>query len=91
MTIERKMALATAAAALLTACTPNDTGLGNAVKSNNMAQVVDPDPGHEGAASADGNQVAGAQARHRTDTVKQPTPVNTTAGGSGSGSSSGGN
>ena len=96
MTIDRKWALAVSSLALLAGCSPNDTGIGNAVKSNNVAQIVDPEPTHEGAVAADGNQVAGAQQRYRTDNVKKPASVSTTSGSggsgsSGSGSSSGGN
>lgn len=98
MTIDRKYMLACPLAlALLAGCTPNDTGIGNAVKSNNMAQVVNPEPEYAEAMTADGSQTAAAQDRYNKGEVKKPVGVKTTTGGSGSGgggrsgSSSGGN
>jgi hypothetical protein len=84
MTIKRIIAVGAAALAV-SACTPNDIGLGNAVKANHAAQIVEPDPKHEGPMVANGNQAAGAQERYRKGTVKKPTGVSTTTGGSGSG------
>ncbi len=102
MTIDRKIRARSALALalplmLLAGCTPNDTGIGNAVHSNNMAQIVDPEPEYADALTANGNQTAAAQDRYVKGTVTKPTRVNTTSGsgssgsGGGSGSSSGGN
>ena len=80
-----------AALLALAGCTPNDTGIGDAARANYAAQIVDPEPQHAEAITADGSQVAGAQDRYRKGNVKKPAGVKTTGGGSGSGSSSGGN
>lgn len=84
MTIKRVL---TACAALLvvSACTPNDIGLGDAARSNYAAQVVNPEPVYEDAMVADGNQSAAGQERYRKGTVKKPVGVKTTTGGTGSG------
>ena len=76
----------TASAALLvvTACTPNDIGLGDAAKTNYAAQIVNPEPVYEDAMVADGNQAAAGQERYRKGTVKKPVGVKTTTGGIGS-------
>jgi type IV pilus biogenesis protein CpaD/CtpE len=96
MTIDRKIVFAGAALLALAGCTPNDTGIGDAARANYAAQIVDPEPQHAKAMTADGSQVAGAQDRYRKGEVKKPVGVKTTSGGSGggsgrSGSSSGGN
>lgn len=85
MTIKR---ILTASAALLvvSACTPNDIGLGDAVKANYAAQIVNPEPVYEDAMVASGTQSAAGQERYRKGTVKKPVGVKTTTGGSGSGS-----
>ena len=85
MTIKR---ILTASAALLvvSACTPNDIGLGDAARSNYAAHIVNPEPVYEDAIVADGNQAAAGQERYRKGTVKKPVGVKTTTGGSGSGS-----
>ncbi len=90
MTIKRIM---TASVALLavSACTPNDIGLGDAAKANYAAQIVEPDPVYTEAMVANGAQTAAAQDRYRKGTVKKPVGVKTTTGGSGSGSGSGNN
>lgn len=88
MTINRKTILVTSALLALTGCSANDTGLGDSVRSNYAAQIVDPDPEYAEAMTADGNQTAAAQERYRKGEVKQPVGVKTTTGGSGSGSSS---
>lgn len=85
MTIKRIIAGA-ALALMVTACTPNDIGLGNAARANYALQVVDPDPSYEGPQVANGAQTAAAQDRYRKGTVKKPVSVKTTTGGSGSGS-----
>lgn len=93
MTIDRRILFGAAAIACLSGCTANDTGLGDAVRANYAAQIVDPDPTHAEIMAANGNQTAGAQERYRTGSVKKPVGVKTTetmSGGSGSGSSSGG-
>jgi hypothetical protein len=89
MTINRICACA-AVALTITACTPNDVGLGNAARANYAAQVVDPDPQYADAMVANGAQTAAAQDRYRKGTVKKPVGVKTTTGGSGSGSGGGG-
>jgi hypothetical protein len=90
MTIKRIMAVAISALAL-SACTPNDVGLGDAAKANYAAHIVDPDPKYEGEMVANGAQTAAAQDRYRKGTVKKPVGVKTTTGGSGSGSGGGNN
>jgi len=85
MTIKRIIAGA-ALALMVTACTPNDIGLGNAARANYAMQIVEPDPSYEGPLVANGTQTAAAQDRYRKGTVKKPVSVKTTTGGSGSGS-----
>jgi hypothetical protein len=87
MTIKRIIAIGAAALAV-SACTPNDIGLGDAAKANYAAHIVDPDPTYEGPQVADGSQTAAAQERYRKGAVKKPVGVKTTSGGSGSGSGS---
>ena len=87
MNIDRRLLLATPLAVLaLAGCTPNDVTMGGAVKHNIALQVVDPEPNHEGDLTADGSVTAAAQDRYRKGTVKKPTKVNTTTGGSSGGS-----
>ena len=88
MTIKR-IILVGAAASAVSACTPNDIGLGTAAKANYAAQIVEPDPQYDSAMVANGAQTAGAQERYRKGSVKKPVGVKTTSGGSGSGSGSG--
>ena len=90
MTIKRILA-ACAAVLVVSACTPNDIGLGDAAKANYAAQIVNPEPVYAEAMVADGNQAAAGQERYRRGTVKKPVGVKTTTGGSGSGSGSGNN
>jgi type IV pilus biogenesis protein CpaD/CtpE len=90
MTIKRIIAIA-AVALTVSACTPNDIGLGNAARANYAAQIVDPDPIYEGQQVANGAQSAAAQDRYRKGTTKKPVGVKTTSGGSGSGSGGGNN
>jgi type IV pilus biogenesis protein CpaD/CtpE len=78
MTIKRIFAVSAALLAV-TACTPNDTGLGSAAKANYAAQIVEPDPVYEGSMVADGNQTAAAQERYRKGTVKKPASIDTTS------------
>lgn len=75
----------------VSACTPNDIGLGNAAKANYAAHIVDPDPQYADAMVANGAQTAAAQDRYRKGNVKKPVGVKTTTGGSGSGGSSSNN
>lgn len=84
MIIKRYM-LAGAGLLALSACTPNDIGLGNAAKANYAAQTVVPDPTYEEAMVADGNQTAGAQERYRKGTVKKVKSIRTTNSSSGGG------
>lgn len=93
MTINHRIWSVAAATICLSACTANDTGLGNAVRTNYAAQIVDPEPEYSETMVTDGNQSAGAQERYRNGSVKKPVGVKTTetiSGGSGTGSSSGG-
>ena len=84
MTIKRIFACA-AVVLTVTACTPNDIGLGNAARANYAAHVVEPDPQYADAMVANGAQTAAAQDRYRKGTVKKPVGVKTTTGGSSSG------
>ena len=86
MTIKRICAALSALLAV-SACTPNDIGLGDAAKANYAAQIVDPEPVYEDAMVASGGQTAAAQERYRKGTVKKPVGVKTTTSSSGSGSS----
>lgn len=85
MTIKRIFACA-ALALSVAACTPNDIGLGNAVRANYAAQVVEPDPQYADAMVANGAQAAAAQDRYRKGNVKKPVRAETTVSKSGSGS-----
>jgi len=90
MTIKRIILVGFAALAV-SACTPNDVGLGTAAKANYAAQVVEPDPQYDSAMVANGDQTAAAQERYRMGNVKKPVSIKTTSkSGGGSGSSSGG-
>lgn len=75
----------------LSGCTPNDISIGAAVRNNNEAHTVEPDPKYAEEQVADGSQVAGAQQRYRAGAVKKPVRVNTTSGSGSGGGSSGGN
>ena len=77
MTIKRILA-ACAALLVVSACTPNDIGLGDAVKSNYAAQIVNPEPVYTKAMVADGNEAAAGQERYRKGTAKKPVGVRTT-------------
>ena len=92
MIIKRKLPLPLLiiCACAIHGCTPNDITLGAAVKNNNAAQIIDPEPKYTEDQVTLGSQVAGAQERYRTDRVKKPKPVRTTEGGAGQSSSSGG-
>ena len=84
-----------AAGGLAAACTPFDTTLGNAVKTNYALQVINPDPKPGEANPAvieggSGDRSAGAAERYRKGTVKQPQSIQTGAGRSGGGASGGG-
>ncbi len=70
----------------LSACTPNDTTLGGAVRQNYAAQIVNPDPEYDTEKTAAGEPATAAVERYRKGTVKQPVGVSTTnSGGGGSG------
>lgn len=85
MTIDRKtLGCSVLALALLSGCTPNDIGLGDAVRANHAAQIVEPDPQYAEAMTANGDQTAGAQERYRTGKIKKPVGVKTTTGTGGS-------
>ena len=84
--IIKRMLTASVALLVVSACTPNDIGLGDAAKSNYAAQIVNPEPVYAEAMAADGNQAAAGQERYRKGAVKKPVGVKTTTGGSGSGS-----
>lgn len=85
MIIKRLIAAGTVALAI-TACTPNDVGLGDAARANYAAHIIEPDPQYADAMVANGSQAAAAQERYRKGTVKKPVGVKTTTGTSGSGS-----
>jgi type IV pilus biogenesis protein CpaD/CtpE len=89
MTIDRKMLCSGLALALLSGCTANDPGMGDAVRANQAAQIIEPDPQYAEAMTANGDQTAGAQERYRKGSVKQPAGEATTSGVSGGGSSGG--
>lgn len=84
MTIKRILGCVTVALTI-SACTPNDIGLGNSARANYAAQVVDPEPQYVEAMVASGAQTSAAQDRYRKGTVKKPVGVKTTTGGSGGG------
>ena len=69
---------------------PDDAKFGEANRQTMMAQVIDPDPVYEGPAVTSGEHAAGAVERYRTDTVKEPESIRTTAGSGGGSSGSGG-
>lgn len=64
------------AAALGTAGCATDTGLGNAVRQNMAAQVIDPDPQHRGTPmeAGSGDRAALAMWRYRKGRVLDPKP-----------------
>lgn len=79
MNTNRKIAIA-GLSLFLSACSFNDVGLGNAVRANNAAQLVEPDPSYKTAPVGDGAQAAAAQERYRKGTVKTPVGAKTTSG-----------
>jgi hypothetical protein len=86
MTIDRKpMAVLLLGVTVIAGCTPNDITLGAAVRNNNEAQIIEPEPQYADEQTTDGSQVAGAQGRYLTDRVKKPKTIRTTNGESASG------
>jgi hypothetical protein len=81
MTIKRIIAASLAFLAV-SACTPNDIGLGDAAKANYSAHIVEPEPVYTEAMVANGVQTAAAQDRFRKGNVKKPRSIRTTGGGS---------
>ena len=80
MNFDRRMVVA-AVLALTAGCTPTDATFGNAVRQTMAAQVVDPDPQHDGAIpTTEAAKTAAAVKRYRSDTVKQPDSIRTTDG-----------
>lgn len=80
--------------ALLGGCTPIDTTLGDAAKTDYALQTINPEPRPVPAEAAvmeggSGTQAANAAERYRKGTVKQP-QAQTTNSGSGGGSGGGG-
>ena len=80
--------------ALLAGCTPIDTTLGDAAKTDYSLQTINPEPRPVPAEAAvmeggAGTQAANAAERYRKGTVKQP-QAQTTNSGSGGGSGGGG-
>lgn len=65
-----------AALLLLPACAPVDAGLGNAVRQNVAAQVIDPDPQYRGTPieAGSGDRAALAMRRYREGRVIEPRP-----------------
>lgn len=87
--------IAIAGIGLLAGCTPIDTTLGDAVKTDYALQTINPDPKPVSAEAAvmeggSGTQAATAAERYRKGAVKQPQPQTTGSGGSGSSGSGGG-
>ena len=66
---------------------PGDAAFGEANRQTMMAQVIDPEPVYEEPMVGSGEHAAAAVERYRTDAVKEPESISTTAG---SGGSSGG-
>lgn len=85
-----------ASAALLAGCTPIDTTLGDAAKTDYALQVINPEPTPVSAEQGvmeggSGTQAAAAAERYRKGAVKQPQSQTTTSGrGGGSGGGGGG-
>ena len=80
---------------LLAGCTPIDTTLGDAAKTDYSLQTINPEPRPVPAEAAvmeggSGTQAAGAAERYRKGTVKQPQAQTTGSGGGGSGGGSSG-
>ena len=87
--------IAIAGITLLAGCTPIDTTLGDAVKTDYALQTINPDPKPVSAEAAvmeggSGTQAATAAERYRKGAVKPPQPQTTGSGGGGSGSGGGG-
>ena len=78
--IIKRMLTASVALLVVSACTPNDIGLGDAARSNYAAQIVNPEPVYTEAMVANGDQTAAGQERYRKGTVKKPVGVRTTSG-----------
>lgn len=64
---------------------PGDAAFGEANRQTMMAQVIDPDPVHEGPMVTSGEHAAQAIDRYRNDAVKEPDSIRTTSGVSGGG------
>ena len=83
---------------LLAGCTPIDTTLGDAVKTDYSLQTINPDPKPASPTAAvmeggSGTTAAGAAERYRKGAVKQPQSIQTntgSGGGNGGGGSGGG-
>jgi hypothetical protein len=103
MAMSSKLIVAFAGVALLSACQTDplpqagsmDSALGEATKYNAAVQIINPDPvytAQDAQPGDNGQKMATAVKRYRTDQVKQPVSVSTTSqsgggsGGSGSGS-----
>jgi hypothetical protein len=83
MISKAKIVAAAALTMAASACTPIDHGLGAAVKYNQLAHTVNPEPKYEGEQTASGTQTAEAQDRYRTGRVKRPRSIKTTSGSGG--------
>lgn len=95
-----RLILTLAGGALLSACQTEplpqagsaDVALGEASKYNAAIQTINPDPvytAQDAQPGDNGEKMANAVKRYRTDQVKQPQPVTTTSKGGSSGSGSG--
>lgn len=95
-----KLIAAAGAAALLAGCASEqlpqagsaDAAWGEASKYNAAVQTINPDPVYTAQDSQpgdNGEKMANAVKRYRTDNVKEPEPVNTTRKTTGSGSGGG--
>ncbi|PKP86347.1 MAG: hypothetical protein CVT78_13795 [Alphaproteobacteria bacterium HGW-Alphaproteobacteria-17] len=79
MNFDRRTVVVAALALVAAGCTPTDATFGNAVRQTMAAQVVDPDPQHDGAIpTTEAAKTAAAVKRYRSDTVKQPDSIRTT-------------
>ena len=96
-----RLIIALAGTALLSACQTEplpqagsaDVAWGEASKYNAAIQTINPDPvytARDAQPGDNGEKMAAAVKRYRTDNVKEPKPVSTTSSTSGSGGGSSG-
>ena len=77
----RATTMALAGLPLLAACTPVDTGFGEALRWDMAQQVIDPDPQHDRTVmeGGSGERAAGAVGRYSTGEVTPVEQMGTTA------------